>query len=306
MTLLELVDTNATRPAPAAMPEEMTVMREYTESLVRKLEERNARLERARGEIMRANAGLERRVQERTSELVASNKELEAFSHSIAHDLRSPLMAIDGFSHILISECEGRVPPKSMDHLRYIGQAVRLMNDLTSDLLRLSRASRAEIRRHTVDLSGMAREIVKNLRELDPERRVEVQIAEGIKAQADPALLRIVLENLIGNAWKFTSRTPNARIDAGLPAQDRTYCIRDNGAGFDMAAAGLLFNAFQRLHLESDFPGTGIGLTTVERIIKRHGGSIRAEGAVGQGAAFFFDLGTADARPGLNGGHKNH
>jgi light-regulated signal transduction histidine kinase (bacteriophytochrome) len=256
---------------------------------------------------MRANAGLERRVQERTAELVAANQELEAFSHSLAHDLRSPLMAIDGFSHILLRECEGRVPDKAMGHLRYISQAAMRMNELTSDLLRLSRANRAEIRRESVDMSILARGIIQDLRETSPERKVTARIMDGIKVQADMALLRIALENLLSNSWKFTSKTPDAEVEVGMAGErgERTYFIRDNGAGFDMAYAPRLFGAFQRLHADSDFPGTGIGLTTVDRIVRRHGGQIRAESAVGRGATFFFTLGAADHCSGSNGSAKD-
>jgi signal transduction histidine kinase len=300
MTLLELTDSDSVRPVPMELPEELHVMREYAEALVRKLEERNTKLERARAEIMRTNAGLERRVQERTAELLAANQELEAFSRSLAHDLRSPLMAIDGFSHILLQECEGRVPDKAIEHLRYISQAARRMNELTSDLLRLSRASRAEIHRESVDLSMLARGIIQDLREAHPERKVAATIMDGIKVQADMALLRIALENLLGNAWKFTSKAAEPEIEVGVNGE-RTYYVRDNGAGFDMAHASRLFGAFQRLHSDSDFPGTGIGLTTVERIVRRHGGQIRAESAPGRGATFLFDLGTADHYPGNSG-----
>jgi signal transduction histidine kinase len=304
MTLLELTDPHSVRPRPSELPEEMHVMREYTEALVHKLEERNAKLERARAEIMRTNAGLERRVQERTAELLEANQELEAFSRSLAHDLRSPLMAIDGFSHILLRECEGQVPDKAMEHLRYISQAARRMNELTSDLLRLSRASRAEIRRETVDMSMLARGIIQDLRETQPERKVGARIMDGIKVQADMALLRIALENLLSNAWKFTSKNPEAEVEVGMEGDrgERLYFVRDNGAGFDMAYAPRLFGAFQRLHADSEFPGTGIGLTTVDRIVRRHGGQIRAESAVGRGATFYFDLGTADHSAGTNGG----
>jgi signal transduction histidine kinase len=300
MALLELVSPENPRPQPAQLAEELVVMREYNEALVRKLEERNAKLERARAEIMRANAGLERRVQERTAELLAANQELEAFSRSIAHDLRSPLMAIDGFSNILLNECEGRVTEKVMTHLRFISQAARRMNELTSDLLRLSRASRGEIRRETVDLSMLARGIIHDLRETHPEREVNTKVAEGLRVQADMALLRIVLENLLNNAWKFSSKTPAPEVEVGVTGAngDRAYYVRDNGAGFDMSAAPRLFRAFQRLHRDSEFPGTGIGLTTVERIVRRHGGRIRAESAPGRGATFFFDLGMADQHGG--------
>ena len=289
----ELVNPQSPRPRPAEMPEELLVMREYNEALVRKLEERNAKLEKARAEIMRVNEGLERRVEERTMELVQANQELEAFSHSIAHDLRSPLMAIDGFSHILINEFEGHISPTAMEHLRYICKATRHMHELTSDLLRLARASRATIRRESVNMSMLANGIFQDLRERDPERKISAIVTEDLTVDADVALLRIALENLVNNAWKFTGRTTDAQIEVGVTGP-RIYFVRDNGAGFDMASAGRLFTAFERLHSPDHFPGTGIGLTTVQRIIKRHGGFIRAEGAPGKGATFFFDLGPPD------------
>jgi len=245
---------------------------------------------------MRANAQLELRVKERTAELVVANEELEAFSHSLAHDLRSPLMAIDAFSNILIKECEGRVAPKAIEHLHYISRATQRMSELTSVLLRLARANRAQIRRATVNMSVLARGIVQDLRETHPNREVTVKIADGMRVQADMALLRIALENLLSNAWKFTEKTPDGEIEVGVTGINggRVYFVRDNGAGFEMAALSKLFGAFERLHAAEDFPGIGIGLTTVQRIIHRHGGAIRAEGAKGKGATFFFDLGTAD------------
>jgi signal transduction histidine kinase len=301
MALLELINPAAPRSHPSAPPEEV-VMREYNEALVRKLEERNAKLERARGEIMRSNAQLERRVQERTAELVAANQELEAFAHSIAHDLRSPLMAIEGFSHILVKECEGRVEAKAMEHLEFISRATRRMNELTTDLLRLSRASRAVMRRESIDLSQLTAAIVQELRESHPHREVAVKIADGIRVHADIALLRIALENLLSNAWKFTTKKSGAEIEVGTMNEDgeQVIYVRDNGAGFDMASASKLFAPFERLHPTEDFPGTGIGLTTVQRIILRHGGSIRAVAEPGKGAAFSFDLG-----PGENH-HEGH
>ncbi|MGA3171731.1 MAG: response regulator [Chthoniobacteraceae bacterium] len=294
--LRELSDPRSPRPRPAEMPEELLVMREYNEALVRKLEERTAKLEKAREEIMRVNEGLERRVEERTAELVMANQELEAFSHSIAHDLRSPLMAIDGFSQLIIEECQGKIGPESMEHLEYIGKATHRMNELTNDLLRLSRASRAEMRRETVDFSLLASSIIHDLQQTKP-REVSVKIPDGLKASADIALLRIALENLLSNAWKFTGKTEGAEIEVGVNTAggERIYFVRDNGAGFDMAAAAAkLFGAFARLHGDDDFPGTGIGLTTVQRIIRRHGGNIRAQSEKGKGATFFFDLGPAD------------
>jgi signal transduction histidine kinase len=293
MALLELCDPNWRRERQPPPQEELQVMREYNETLVRKLEERNAKLETARAEIMQVNEGLEKRVQERTAELMALVQELEAFSHSIAHDLRSPLMAIDGMSQILLRECEGRVTKEAMDHVGYISQAVRRMNELTTDLLRLSRASRAEMRHETVDLSRLARSVIEDLRKAQPDRRVKAMVADGMTAEGDVALLRIALENLLSNAWKFTGMEVEPEVEVGMQCEgpDQFFYVRDNGAGFDMKEAGRLFNPFQRLHTDSQFSGTGIGLTTVQRIIRRHGGDIRAEGKEGDGAAFFFDLG---------------
>jgi signal transduction histidine kinase len=292
----ELIDPDMPRPRAVEMPEELLIMREYNEALVRKLEERNGKLERAREEIMRVNEGLERRVAERTAELMTANQEMEAFSHSIAHDLRSPLMAIDGFSNILLTECEGRLPQLAMEHLHYICKATRRMNELTSDLLRLARASRAEIKRQKVDLSMLAKGIFQDLREANPERNVSAVVTEGLTVSADVPLLRIALENLLSNAWKFTGKTASPEIEVGRTGDfpERTYFVKDNGAGFDMGSAAKLFGAFERLHSAAEFPGTGIGLTTVQRIIRRHGGQIRAESAAGRGATFYFDLGPND------------
>lgn len=292
----ELNEPRSSRPQATGLPQELLVMREYNEALVRKLEERNAELEGAREEITRANEELERRVVERTTELVSANEELEAFSHSIAHDLRSPLMAINGFSHILMRECGGRVGPAAMENLQFICKATSRMDDLTNDLLRLSRASRVQIQRQTVDMSMLARAVVEDLRQAQPGRKVTTKITDGLIVYADIALLRIALENLLNNAWKFTGRTTCANVEVGMTGSNggRVYFVRDNGAGFDMGSAGRLFGAFERMHSVVEFPGTGIGLTTVQRIVRRHGGQIRAESARGRGAAFYFDLGPVD------------
>jgi light-regulated signal transduction histidine kinase (bacteriophytochrome) len=207
-------------------------------------------------------------------------------------------MAIDGFSQILLDECRGRVVPAAMEHLQYICKATRRMHELTTDLMNLARASRAQLRRGEVDLSILARGIIQDLRVTQPGRAVSVTVADGMIVNGDIALLRIALENLLNNAWKFTSRTSAAEVEVGMAngGAQRVYYVRDNGAGFDMAAAGKLFSTFERLHSAHEFPGTGIGLSTVQRIIRRHGGQIRAEGAIGRGAAFYFDLGAADRR----------
>ena len=261
------------------------------ESLQKQIAER----EQAEEGLRKLSAELEQRVRERTMQLEAANKELEAFSYSVSHDLRAPLRAVDGFSHALLQDHEKQLNAEGQDYLKRIRSAAKRMGQLIDDMLTLSRISRAPLRKESVDLSAMARSIVKALQESDPQRQVDVQVADLLHTAADPNLVRIALENLLGNAWKFTARTTQARIEFGQdadpqPSSPVLFFIRDNGAGFDMAYADKLFGAFQRLHRQDEFPGTGIGLATVARIIHRHGGAIRAEGAVGRGATFFFSL----------------
>jgi len=248
---------------------------------------------RVEEEIARLNAELERRVQVRTGELEAANAELEAFSYSVSHDLRAPLRAVTGFSHALMEDCPEQLTPAAMDYLRRIVAATRKMSDLIDGLLDLSRVSRAEMRWQDVDVSAMARQVAEGLQRSEPRRSVEWVIADGLSARGDPRLLRVVMDNLIGNAWKFTGGKPAARIQIGLRTngEGRAYFVADDGAGFDMAYAGKLFGAFQRLHHERDFEGTGIGLATVRRVVNRHGGRIWAEAEAGRGATFFFTLG---------------
>jgi len=249
---------------------------------------------RAEEEIARLNADLERRVHARTAELEAANAELEAFSYSVSHDLRAPLRAIDGFSHALMEDCQEQLPPAAEDYLRRIAAATRRMSDLIDGLLDLSRVSRAEMRWQEVDLAAMARQVAEGLQRSDPRRRVEWVIPESLTARGDPRLLRVVLDNLIGNAWKFSGGKQTAQVGIGLRTngEGRAYFVADDGAGFDMAYAGKLFGAFQRLHSEREFEGTGIGLATVRRVINRHGGRIWAESEPGRGATFFFTLGS--------------
>lgn len=224
--------------------------------------------------------------------LQAANRELESFSYSVSHDLRAPLRAVDGFSNILLKSYAEKLDEDGRDLLLRMRAAAQRMGQLIDDMLVLSRITRSELALQTVDLSALVAEAVAHLQESFPERRIQVTIQPGVKARADPRLIRIVLDNLLGNAWKFTGKTPEARVEFGCEELDghREYFIRDNGAGFDMAYADKLFGAFQRLHSASDFPGSGIGLATVVRIIHRHGGDVRAEGEVGQGAAFWFSL----------------
>ena len=228
---------------------------------------------------------LERRVKERT-------QEIEAFSYSVSHDLRAPLRALDGFSLALYEDYAEQLDETAVDYLHRIRSAAGRMGQLIDDLLMLSRVTRQSMQLEPVDLSQMATEILAELREAYPERQVSAVIGEGISAKGDPRLLRIVLDNLIGNAWKYSANQPQAQIEfsAERRPDDKTiYCLRDNGIGFDMKYSNKLFQAFQRLH-GHEFEGTGIGLVTVQRIISRHGGRIWAKAAIGQGASFYFEL----------------
>ncbi len=234
----------------------------------------------------------------RTAELAATNRELEAFAYSVSHDLRAPLRALDGFSQALLEDYVSLLDVQGRDYLRRVRAASQRMGRLIDDLLRLSRLTRAEMHREMVDLSALARSIEAELRQEEPEREATFTIAENVIAWGDARLLRVALENLLGNAWKFTARKPHARIEFGLTREDgeTIYFVRDDGAGFDMTYAGKLFGAFQRLHASSEFEGSGIGLATVQRVVRRHGGRVWAEGAVDQGATFYFTLGNDQSR----------
>lgn len=256
------------------MKDEYFVMMEYSQLVVEKLEEQNRKLEIT------------------SRQLEAANQELEAFSYSVSHDLRAPLRSIDGFSRALLEEYNDKLEEQGRDYLQRISAASQRMAQLVDDLLDLSRVTRSEMSRERVNLSLLVQTIAEDLRKTQPERKVEFVITPGLVSDGDMRLLRIALENLLDNAWKFTSRHPSASIEFGAIQQgDKTpFFVRDNGAGFDMAYAGKLFGAFQRLHGMSEFPGTGIGLATVQRIIHRHGGQIWAEGKMEEGATFYFTL----------------
>jgi PAS domain S-box-containing protein len=247
---------------------------------------------RADEAIRRLNAELEQRVMERTAELVATNQELEAFSYSVSHDLRAPLRAIDGLSQIMLEDFAPELSAPLGEYLGRVRAASQRMSQLIDALLDLARVTRGVLRREPVDLSALAEVIVAELRQREPERVVDVAIAPGLIVSGDSRLLRVVLENLLGNAWKFTGKHSRACIEVGIDTRGSTptYFVRDDGAGFDAAYAAKLFGAFQRLHSTAEFEGTGIGLATVQRIIHRHGGRIWATGAVEQGATFFFTL----------------
>jgi PAS domain S-box-containing protein len=227
-----------------------------------------------------------------TAQLEVANAELDAFAYSVSHDLRAPLRSIDGFSQALLEDYTAQLDDAGRDYLQRVRVATQRMATLIDDLLNLSRVTRSEMVIGSVDLSELARELAAELAASDPGRTVDLVIAPGLEARADRGLLRVVLQNLMGNAWKFTGKRDGARIEVGVVSAngERAYFVRDNGAGFDMAFASKLFGAFQRLHRATEFPGTGVGLATVQRIIHRHGGRVWAESVVDRGATFYFTL----------------
>jgi PAS domain S-box-containing protein len=252
-----------------------------------------SRRREAEEQVRQLNSELERRIAERTAQLEFSNRELESFAYSVAHDLRSPLRSIASFSDALVEDCAEQLDATGKDYLRRIRGSAMRMSELIDGILSLSRVNSTELKTRECNLSVLARAVMEQLQEQQPERTVRVHIQEGLVARGDPQLLRAVLENLLGNAWKFTRERPVAEIEFSATqdqAGRRTYVVRDNGAGFNMAYQDKLFGVFQRLHTQREFEGTGIGLATVQRILRRHGGRIWGEGQPGQGASFFFTL----------------
>lgn len=294
-------------------------LRKLNEELERRVEQRTEELASRVREVERLNAAmlnladdlrLANQELRRTAErLATANRELEAFSYSVSHDLRAPLRAMDGFSQAVLEDYENRLDETGRDYLRRIRAAAQQMGNLIDAILALSRVNKSELVLQNTDLSELARQVAEELRQNEPNRRVEVVIASGLTARGDAALLRQLLANLLENAWKFTApRGETARIElttlsaeqaAALGRTGQTvYVVRDNGVGFDPAYAGKLFGAFQRLHSRAEFPGMGIGLATVRRIVQRHGGEVWAEGAVDQGATFYFTLSSRPLAPG--------
>jgi signal transduction histidine kinase len=280
------------RAGPLGGAAELAQLGRAFDEMAHRLQERREEIGQAHEQIRSLNQALEARVAERTAQLEAANQELEAFSYSVSHDLRAPLRAIDGFSQALQEDSAQQLDKAGQGQLRRVREAAERMGQLIDALLGLARVTRSELRPSKVNLSELAESVVNELRKSQPDRQVEVVIMPGLMVTADASLLRIVLENLLGNAWKFTARASPAVIEVGMiaPEKQPEYFVRDNGAGFEMDYAAKLFEAFQRLHSAADFEGTGIGLATVRRIIQRHGGRVRAEGAVDKGATFYFTL----------------
>lgn len=290
-----LIETGLARPFDLLFrelklnQEEVEILNTNLAARAVELEEANCELEATLNELEAANQELETT----NRELEAANQELEAFSYTVSHDLRSPLTCIDGYCQLLMDMCAERLDERGKGFIAEISDSAERMEQLISTLLNFSKLSRSEINRTTVDISELANAVAAQLRVNEPQRRVAFSIEEGLKADADPRLLRAVLENLIGNAWKYTGKREEGVIEFGATEREgkTAWFVRDNGAGFDMAEAGRLFAPFQRLHDREEFEGSGIGLATVKRIIERHGGRVWAEGETGKGATFYFTLG---------------
>jgi len=257
-----------------------------------KLQVEIAQRSKAEEKVKRLNAELEFRVTQRTAQLQAANKELEAFSYSVSHDLRAPLRHIDGFSQMMIEDYSDRLDEDGIVYLNEIRSATQEMSQLIDDMLLLSNVTRSEMHRELIDLTKLAEEVMAGLKATAKGRKAIIEIEEGLSTWGDKRLLQIMLSNLLGNAWKFTSKEEQAIISFRREQKDgeTAFVVRDNGAGFDMNYSNKLFQAFQRLHRVTEFEGTGIGLATVQRVVLRHGGRVWAEGEVGSGATFYFTV----------------
>jgi signal transduction histidine kinase len=273
------------RVPPTGHRDELAVLIDSFNEMLREIQQRDTALHKAQAE-------LEQRVLERTRELVSANRELEAFSYSVSHDLRGPLDALNGFSYLLLTTSAGRLDANGKESVMGIRAASQRMSELIDDLLNLSRVTTSVMQREKVDLSALARAIMEELCRESPQRNVEFIAPPAVDANADGHLVRIVVDNLLRNAWKYTSHHPRARIEFGVHSANgrKVYFVKDDGSGFDPRSANRLFQAFQRLHSSAEFPGNGIGLATVRRIVQRHGGEVWAEGAVEKGATFYFTL----------------
>ena len=277
-------------------------IRKARDNLEKRVQERTGKLAASNAEMIREVAERKRaeddirklnaQLVQRSAQLEASNKELEAFSYSVSHDLRAPLRGIDGFSQAVLEDYDDKLDDSGRSYLHRVRAASQRMSQLIDAMLNLARLTRAEIHTKTFDMSRIVHDILEDLQKIEPEREVECVVVNNLLATADPQLIRAVLENLLGNAWKFTRQQPNPRIEFGHGQYkgQAAYFVKDNGAGFDMAYAHKLFGTFQRLHAYTEFPGVGVGLATVHRIIQRHGGQIWAEGVVDEGAIFHFTL----------------
>jgi light-regulated signal transduction histidine kinase (bacteriophytochrome) len=274
-----------------AWPEE-EFLKNYSQVVAGKLEEKVKELSDVNESLLRLNSELERRVVDRTSQLEAANRELEMFSYSVSHDMRAPLRHIDGFSQALMEEYAGRLNTTGKEYIDRIRKSSQRMLEMIDAIFELSRCARGKVVKDSVELTAMAREIVEELARANPEREVRFQVAEGLVVRGDARMLRVVLEQLLSNAWKFTAQTADAVVELYATQWEGrvAFAIRDNGVGFDTMYADKLFAPFQRVHSQEEFPGRGVGLAMVRRIINRHGGKIRAESELGKGATFTFTV----------------
>lgn len=283
-------------PVEISGSDEITKLSTSFDYMRRSLRERLSELDDARRQIKEENEKLAQRVEERTAELKAANRELDSFAYAVSHDLRAPVRAMAGFSQALIEDYGNQLSDDARVYLNQISIAALRMGELIEGLLVLSRSTRAEMHHDSIDLSDMASNILAELAQADPQRKVACEVAPDLNARGDTRMIDAVMRNLLGNAWKYTMNTPDAsiRVYAENAEENRFFCVADNGAGFDMAHANKLFQPFQRLHRQEEFPGTGIGLATVQRIVHRHGGITKVEGAPGKGATFCFSLSGAE------------